>query len=59
MPCSRSFHLSAPVELSLKSPSDGNPVAVVLLLLLQHSASQRNVLANPFVHHFVVVVIVT
>ena len=24
--CSRSFHWSAPVKLSLKSPSDGNPV---------------------------------
>ena len=29
MSCSKSFHLSAPVELSLKSSNDGNPVGGV------------------------------
>ena len=54
MSTSKTFHLSVPVELLLKSPRVGNPVGRVLLLLLQHSLGQRNLLANPSVSHVVV-----
>ena len=50
---SRFFHLSAPVELSSKSPRVVNPVVVVLLLLLKHLVGQRNLLGYPYMSRFV------